>query len=496
MARIKKAVVEEKSDGLQAVAYVIKQTSLSTPQSRQLKDPFQDLYGAGQIIEPPLGSNSPEQLLRLARENAIHSACIEAKVLDAVGRGWDFISTVNERVGDKTKQRLRNQLEEITPDLSFGELLYQAAREQQMIGWSAWEIVREGGEIKAIYPIPAHTLRATKTRGIWVQSKGGQTAYFVEFGRDDLVVDVEDGVLENGKQPRNQANEVLVFKSYSPYSPYYGVPAWISCTPAIAELTAIREFNISFFASGGMADRLVHIRSENAEEAEVIAKVITQSLEESRGQGHTTVVTAGTKDSDVIMRFMTPNGKREGQFQDQYNILVKQVLMAHQVPPYRIGWADVGSMGGSAASREMLRSYRIGAIEPLQSLLEDRLNQTIFGPKGFNLKTVQWRLTDADWKETELDLEIATKLVDMGIFTPNQALVTMGQDRVDDPALDQRRYKGIVLHFEDPERFEEHEEIKDEKMELELENMKNPPKPVIAPGGPPKPAPPPVKKEE
>ncbi|MGB9777756.1 MAG: hypothetical protein ACPL7C_14600, partial [Anaerolineae bacterium] len=43
---------------------------------------------------------------------------------------------------------------------------------------------------------------------------------------------------------------------------------------------------------------------------------------------------------------------------------------------------------------------------------------------------------DLSWEETELNLEIATKGVQFGILTPNEARQVLGRDMADDDALD------------------------------------------------------------
>lgn len=391
------------------LAFIVK----STPASRQIRDPFEPLYATGLAIEPPL---PPEKLLVLAEENAIHAACIRAKADDAVGRGWRLVGDEDA----ESYEEVAEILEQITPDLTFAELLNQAAWELEAIGWAAWEVVRQDGKIAAIYPMPAHTVRATKDPTIYLQIRGIEQREFVLFG-----------------QPHDEdTSEIIFFRYYTPRSPYYGLPRWISAIPALAELTAIREYNISWFASGGMADRIITVTAPTTTEASKLAEEIRTALREATGRGHVSIILAASRDTDVGVRFLSSQGDRhEGQFTRRREDLVKEVLMAHGVPPYRIGWAEIGSLGGSAA-REMLRAYRLGVIEPIQTILESRLNQTLFGPNGLNLKA-RWKLEDVDWEETELNLDLATKGIQYGILTPNEARQILGREVVDDEALDQ-----------------------------------------------------------
>jgi capsid portal protein len=298
-------------------------------------------------------------------------------------------------------------------------MLAAAAWELEAIGWAAWEVVRQHGKVAAVYPMPAHTVRATADPNRYVQIRGGLKREFALFGTEH----------------DEDMSEIIIFRTYTPRSPYYGLPRWISAIPAIAELTAIREYNVSWFASGGTADRVISVKAPSLAEARATAKEIQMALRDAAGRGHVSLVVATTNDAEVGVTFLAPEvGRREGQFLRRREDLVKEVLMAHGVPPYRIGWAEIGSLGGSAA-REMLRAYRLGVIEPIQTILEARLNQTLFGKQGLDLRG-RWRLQDLDWEETELNLEIATKGVQYGILTPNEARQVLGREIADDDALD------------------------------------------------------------
>lgn len=467
------------SDGM--MAYILK---AEAPDSKQIVDPFVGMYGDGLAIEPPL---PPERLLLLSDENAAHGACLDAKADDAVGRGWLLEDSTTgapatpaapapaqtqepqppdeadvEGAGGETEQKtaeLAELLENITPDYTFDELLWQAAWERDAIGWAGWEIVRGGpsgsGEIAAIYPIPAHTLRMTRDKDIYVQERGGQFVYFARFGAD-IKVDAKTGAVEGRTTPgtrqtagqvgiENIANECLLFRGYSARNQYYPVPRWVSAIPAIAELTAIREYNVAFYVSGGVVDRVIHAVSGDATEAAAIAKTISDALDEAESGAHLSIVTGGTTGSEVLVKFLTPTqGRREGQFTVRRAELTDEVLMAHKVPGYRISKAIVGSLGG-APTREMLHAYRTGVVESSQTIMESRLNQTLFGPRGINLAGRRWALEDLDWDETELDLKIAQTLVEQGMAEPDEGREIVGLSKTGRPEMTTVYYKGVAL---------------------------------------------------
>ncbi len=433
---------------------------MGVSRSRAGRDPYRDEYLTGEVIEPPL---PPEHLLALVEQNAIHAACIAAKAYDAVGRGWLLEPEVSGETGgageigemgqlggqpniESLTADLRVRLEALTPDLSFSELLFQAAYEREAIGWSAWEVVRNAdGSIGALYPVPAHTIRATRDPELWCQGVGLKRRYFVTFG-SERVVDPRTGRDDPMLSPDERASELLLFRGYSPRSAEYGVPLWVAAAPAIVELAAIREYNISWFASGGMADRLLHVQAADPATAEAISAAIREQFQAAKGIGHTTVFSAGTPDVAIDVKLLSPaaEGRRDGQFSQRREDLIREVLMAHAVPPYRIGWAELGGLGGNAA-REMLRSYKQDAVQPIQTLIEDRLNQTLFGPKGLDLRGVRWRFAPLSWDETELNLDLAVRAVEAGILSPNEGRTVLGLSPVDDPALNRHYRQGAPL---------------------------------------------------
>lgn len=400
--------------------------------SRQLRDPFASFYGAGQAIQPPL---SPERLLALTEENPIHASCISAKTEDVIGRGWRVLVDGDPLDGQQDLD-LRQRLEDLTPEYTFQELLDQAMWEQEAVGWAAWEVCRdEAGRLAAFYPLPAHTLRATIDPDVYVQLREGQTRWFKRFGSRRALNATTGKDAAPRADPESLASELIVFRQYAARSAFYGVPRWVAVIPALAEMGAIREFNLSVFASGGHVDKIVHVKADDVATASELAQGIQQELEEARGRGHVTVVTHGSIDVDVVVTQLSPTtGQRDGQYLRRREDLVREVLIGHRVPPYRIGWAELGGLGGSAA-REMLRTYVSRVVRPRQHFLEDRLNGTLFGPAGLDLSG-RWMLDDLTAEDLELDLDRAIQGSQLGLLSPNEGRQILGKKPLPLPGLD------------------------------------------------------------
>lgn len=359
--------------------------------------------------------------------------------------------------------QLKQIMEDLTPDLTFTELLYQAAWEMDAIGWSAWEVVREDndgapgvhGKIAAIYPIPAHTLRASLDPRKWVQIRAGRVRYFKKFGAECTINNETGAIFEwDGEDASTKAtamgedyvaSELIIFKTYTPRSLWYGLPKWVSSIATIAELSAIREFNISWFAAGGQVDYHLHFKAGSMDEAQSMKADVEQQVREFAGRGHTNLFTAGGPDSDVIANKLG-DLLREGHFRFRRTDLIKEVLIAHTVPPYRIGWAETGSLGGNAAP-EMLGAYAAGAIKPIQMVIEDRLRVTLFDPEiGIKTDEFRFKLEELDLENLEAELNLAKAGTEGAFMTPNQAReqVNLEPER-NKPEMDKYYYKGQPL---------------------------------------------------
>jgi capsid portal protein len=325
-----------------------------------------------------------------------------------------------------------------------------AAWEKVGIGWGAWEVVRgPKGEVRALYPVPAHTLRVVKTATpeimgqVWMQIRGTRTRYFTTFG-SALVLDPSSG-REKDLSFKDRATELLLFKSYNRRSPWYGGITWGKALQSIAEENAIGHYNLSFFSSSGTVDRSIHVKG-NPAKARAVAEIIATQLREASGQGHVTIITHGDTETEIVIQFMAPAGQavHEAHFRGRSDDLLTKILIAHQVPPYRVGWVKEGQLGGSP-SKVTMDAYRYGVVEPLQRCMEGIL-QIFAGPQGLQLPE-NWRLRfrEPDWKTLAEMEPVATRGVAGGVLTPNDGRSLFSLPPIEHPAMNRVYLNGVPL---------------------------------------------------
>lgn len=424
-------------------------------ESRQPKTSPGEEWDPERHVPPPI---PPDWLWSVFETNAYHSGAINAKVADAVGRGWKLVPEDPDEDGadadlPAVTRELADVFKAVCTKLTFRQLCEQATRELDAIGWGVWEVLREtdgmiDSEIVGILPVPAQTIRACKhSDDIFCLRRGEKKVYFKRFGFEPQVNarngDIE-GVGNVTEVPEDQrANELIVFSHYSPRSSYYGIPPWVSAMPAVAEFGAIREFNVSFFESGGQADRHIHVSAKEDSVAEELAGKVIQQLEDAAGMAHVTVVTHGSEDTNVEVTPLEPKTKagtgsaRESNFRGGKEDLKEEIRVAHQVPPGRLGMAEGGAMAGNA-NDSMDDDWRFGVVEPLQEILEAELERTIFGEHGFAEMLAGWNFEfeDKTQDDTQDEHDRAMQARDKGVLSPNDAREKTGEERLPDPAMD------------------------------------------------------------
>lgn len=409
--------------------------------STQLKDIWGTFYERGMAIEPLL---HPESMIDLLRANEVHASCIGAKTADAAGQGFRFDPLEDVEDPDPAEVAgLARRLNLICPEMPFVDMLMQAVSERETVGWSAWEVIRdESQRIAALYPMRAHTLRRTKEPEIFVQVREGRTRYFKAFGYDRVVSRSSGTVMAAGVSlpPDEQAVELIWFSSYAPESDWYGIPGWVANLASLAELGSIRDYNIEFFDSAGVIAKIIALKTKG--NAQKVVAELEATIKANRGKNHKSVIVELPEDGTLQVEDLGAD-VQDAKFQERRTNLNESVLIAHQVPPYRIGWAKTGSLGGSS-SGDMMAAYNRGVVEPIQRHIEHRIGQTLFGPKGYPLHNYEFKLRNL-YSEDETEINEATKGVAGAVMTPNEARQHIGLEPLPDPLLDRVYFNGKPL---------------------------------------------------
>jgi len=435
-------------------AYVLKESGAEASQQIRQEDRFTNAYGDMGLVRPLY---HPERLAYAPEVNAYHARCCQVKSRDSTGLGWDIVAlTTNPPEG--VKEDIERFFEtQRTPLVS---ILSRYQYDIEVIGWGAIEVVRVGyapdGLPSLLAHVPAHTLRIHKDDNKYAQKRGARTRWFKRIGYEKDIDKDNGGEHELGSLPaERRASELIWSALYSQRSDYYGVPDIVPALGAVHGEIARRDYNIAFFDNFGVPAYAVFITGDfdpGLPDEETGKTPLEAGIEEHFKQlstnPHSVMILSvpsregGTADVQIKFQPLATDVK-DASFRLYRKDNRDEIISAHGVPPYRLGIAETGSLGGGTAE-ESTEIYKNSVIRPRQELLESLINQHIIQSEA-GFATDQWafKFREIDTKDEKHDIEVISKMFLMGAATPRDIIQAFG-DRFGieadeaDPVLDMR----------------------------------------------------------
>jgi len=444
--------------------------------SRQItEDKFSGMYDERNIVQPLYNLSA---LANLTEVNPFHQRCVNTKAQDIAGTGYE-IRQRKDDPDEAEREKLENFFDEGKP---INVNLRKFETDYHSTGNGYLELVREGhtpkGEYKIIKHIPSHTMRVHRDQNRYVQIRGTRKVWFKspDFKKD---VHKETGSIhELGELSREErASEVLHDMNYSSRSDFYGLPDTISALGAIQGHLSQRDYNIKFFENFGIPAYAVYITGdydleyEEGDEEPTIVKQIRRYLDKVQEEPHSNLV------------FGIPSGSENGKVRIEFEPLAietkdaafrmyrkdnrDEVIVAHGVPPYRIGLAETGSLGGSTA-KESTKIYKTSIVAPRQTSIEYLMNRYVLRR---NLEIRGWKfvLPSLEVTDEQTDRETLESLFERGGASPNDLIRNLGRqygiDPVDHPAMN--------AHYINGEPITNLEEVNTQDAEVALQSLQN-----------------------
>lgn len=415
--------------------------------SQQLpEDPFSYSNAAGEagLENPPydmdqlvsqLGGN-PAGL-----GNSLHARCVKQKASDVAGRG--IVLRGRELEGDakpptEEEDRWGTFVTAIEDDErgdgSFKEHITRAHEDYESIGWAVLEIGRNAkGELDGLWQMPAHTLRAHKDHRRFAQKRAGKLAWFKRFGLEGSVSWTNGAWSDRTAYGDGIGNEVLVIRNYTPSSSYYGLPDHIPALSALAGWNAQAMYNVRFFGNHAVPSYAVVI--EGATLTPELEDLIKDHFRQIKGDPARTIVipipaVSGDESMQPKLRFERLSvDVKEASFRLYKQDNALEICIAHGVPPYRVGWPLIGSLGGATA-KEMTAIYNDAIVQPRQETWEQRLNRALLGAKGLQVTGWILKAAELDLRDEMRDIDKARSLFrDLLVTTPNDNARFFGYDQ-------------------------------------------------------------------
>lgn len=395
--------------------------------SQQLADdPFTYSREAGEggLVHPLYDM---DQLAGMLEGNTLHARCAKQKATDVAGRGFELRvkADVAEGAGAADEAKWGAFVEAVEQDErgdeSFAQRITQAHQDFESIGWATLEVGRTTDRTPdGLWHVPSHTIRAHADGRRFAQKRGGKAVWFKRYGIEGTVQKDTGAWSDRTVAGDWIGNELLVIRNYTPRSSYYGLPDHIPALSAIAGWRAQAEFNIRFFDNNAVPSYAVIV--EGADVSPDFEQKILDHFRTIKGDPHRTVVIPvpgmpGDDATQAKVRFEKLSvDVKDASFRLYKQDNALEICIAHGVPPYRVGWPIIGSLGGSTAL-EMTKIYNDSIVQPRQETWEQRLNRALVGAKGLALTTVELKAKRLDSRDLAADIAATSAFWGMGVIT-------------------------------------------------------------------------------
>ncbi|MHC5059362.1 MAG: phage portal protein [Planctomycetota bacterium] len=389
--------------------------------------------------EPPYNLDALAHFLEI---NTWHFRSCKTKAIVTAGLGYDFIVPEGvENADPRHKATLQKFFSYPNEEQTWGEILENVLTDFEALGNGYFEVVRNRfgkGPPRAIYHVPAVTMRVRKDKKGFVQRRGRRTVYFRPFGTtpdSPVAFDPRD----KGKPPgrRRLLHEAIHLKNYHPRSSYYGLPDFLPALRALVGNKMAGDFNIQFFENNAVPQCVITV--SGGEFAKGTRKRIEEYFRQHiKGQAHKTlIIEAPAEEGQKVDVDIQPLSVeiRDSSFRMFRADNAEEIRVAHGVPGRLIGLTEKGGLGGAGEGTSQQEIFKYHVIEPKQTRLEYRINNFLI-KRGFGIHDWELRFKEIDVTDEAKVAEIVNKLVRLGVVTINEARRAMSHKPLKHPGAD------------------------------------------------------------
>ncbi len=388
-------------------------------------------YSLWDIINPPYDLDN---LAHLYDQSAIHYAAINARVMNTVGLGFEFVETLkakrkiersqqDEAKLDRTRrqlQDLKEQLDETFEDLNVEETLIETMvrvwQDVLTIGNGYLEIGRNNsGKIGYIGHIPGTMVRVRRKRDGFVQisrSNKIQAVFFRNF---------QDTETEDPINMDPNPNEIIHFKMYSPNHTYYGIPSAVSAAAAIVGDKFAKEYNIDYFENKAIPRYAIILKGAKISQRSK-QELVNYFRNEVKGRNHGTLIIPipASVGSDTDIKFeKLEAGVQDASFDKYRKSNRDEILVANRVPAPKVGVYDNANL---AVSRDADKTFKMQVIGPDQAVIEKKINRIV----AEFTDMLQFKLRKIDLMDEEMESRIYDRYLRTEVMSPNEVRGMVG----------------------------------------------------------------------
>ena len=212
---------------------------------------------------------------------------------------------------------------------------------------------------------------------------------------------------------------MIFYRNFYPKSDYYGVPNALASVGDIVGMIGLRDYNLAFFENYGVPSAIIILEGEwETGSDKKVQDFLNKEIKGTENAHRTLVVTQPDKCTFTYK----PLGVqvKEASFKLYEQGRRENILIAYSMPPERVGIRVTGSLGGNVAE-EATRIYVQSVVEPLQTDLEDIINEKLLKSEVYVFK-----FENIDLRNLTEIMERHNKQVEHGTMTPNEARKELG----------------------------------------------------------------------
>lgn len=239
-----------------------------------------------------------------------------------------------------------------------------------------------------------------------------------------IVVDKELGEVTSyivrdaqGQETQFESDEFLHFKFFDPDNDVYGLSILESLQSTVAQDLFAQTYNEAFFANSAQTGIVFNMKNASKEEVERNREFLKKEYT-SAANAHKPLLLEG--DVEVSKSVATP---AEMQFIEGRKTLTQEILAAFDLPYTKLGGAFESANRSQSAEND--KSFRSETIVPLQSIIEEVINeQLVYIVFGFD--DILFAHKDVDTRDEQAQMDLYVKGLSQGIYNLNYVQKMLG----------------------------------------------------------------------
>lgn len=222
---------------------------------------------------------------------------------------------------------------------------------------------------------------------------------------------------QKGNETQYDSVDFVHFKLFDPANEVYGLSLLESLKSTVAQDLFAQTYNEAFFENSAQTGIVFNMRNASKEEVDRNREFLKKEYVSAKN-AHKPLLLEG--DVSVGRSVATP---AEMQFIEGRKQLLMEILAVFDIPYTKIG--GTSESANRSQSSENDKSFRAESIVPLQSIVEEGINeQLIFAVFGFD--DVVFAHKDVDQRDETQKMALFKSGLDGGIYTINEVRGWLG----------------------------------------------------------------------